>query len=94
VTTFLDDHPGGADVILEVAGQVADEFFEDIGHSKEARGELKKHFIGDFKIDAATRAMMEAAAEAKANPQQGGSSMILILLVALIAAYVAYTRMS
>jgi cytochrome b involved in lipid metabolism len=93
-TKFLEHHPGGADVMLEVAGQVADEFFEDIGHSNDARKELKKHFIGDFKMDAAVLAKMEVAVEAKAKPEEGGNSMILIILVALIAAYVTYTRMS
>jgi cytochrome b involved in lipid metabolism len=94
VTKFLDHHPGGAEVILEVAGTVADEFFEDIGHSNDAREEMKKHLIGDFKMDAATLAKMEAAAESKAKAKEGGgSNMSLIFLVALIATYVAYTRM-
>ena len=92
VTKYLDDHPGGAEVMLDVAGQNADEFFEDIGHSKEAREELKKHLIGTFKIDAATLAKMKEEAEKK-KAQQGSSSMMMVILVALIAAYVAYTKM-
>jgi hypothetical protein len=48
VTKYLDDHPGGAEVMLDVAGQHADEFFEDIGHSREAREELKKYLIGSY----------------------------------------------
>jgi cytochrome b involved in lipid metabolism len=93
VTKYLDDHPGGAEVMLDVAGQDCDEFFEDIGHSKEARKELAAHLIGDFKIDATTLAKMQAEAEAKAK-QGGGSSMMMIVLVALIAAFVAYTQLS
>ena len=92
VTKYLDDHPGGAEVMLDVAGQNADEFFEDIGHSKEAREELKKHLIGTFKIDAATLAKMKEEAEKK-KAQQGSSSMMMVILVAPIAAYVAYTKM-
>jgi cytochrome b involved in lipid metabolism len=90
VTKYLDDHPGGAEVMLDVAGQDADEFFEDIGHSKEARQELKKYYIGDFKIDEETLAKMKAAAEAK--QKQSGSSMglVLVVLVALLAAGFAY----
>ena len=91
----MDHHPGGGEIIIEVAGTVADEFFEDIGHSKDAREEMAKYLIGDFKMDAAARAEMDAAAEIKAKAKEGGgNSMILILLVALIAAYVAYTQMS
>lgn len=93
MTKYLDDHPGGAEVMLDVAGQDCDEFFEDIGHSKEARRELKDHLIGDFKVDPATMAKLQAEAEAKAK-QGGGSTMMVVVLVALIAAFVAYTKMS
>lgn len=92
ITKYLDDHPGGAEVMLDVAGQNADEFFEDIGHSKEARNELKKYLIGSFKIDEATLAKMKAEAERKKS-QQGSNSTLMILVVALIAIYVAYTKM-
>ena len=37
VSGYLDDHPGGAEVMLDVAGKDADSMFEDIGHSKGAR---------------------------------------------------------
>lgn len=50
VSTYLDDHPGGAEVMLDVGGQDADEFFEDIGHSNDAREELTKHLIGTLKL--------------------------------------------
>lgn len=70
--------------MLDVAGQNADEFFEDIGHSKEAREELKKYYIGDFKLDENALAAMRAAAEAKKN-EGSGKGLILVLLVAIIA---------
>mmetsp|Transcript_14552 Transcript_14552/g.23653 ORF Transcript_14552/g.23653 Transcript_14552/m.23653 type:complete len:135 (+) Transcript_14552:101-505(+) len=93
VTKYLDDHPGGAEVMLDVAGQNADEFFEDIGHSKEARNELAKYLIGNYKLTEEELAKMKADAEKKAA-QGGSSSMILIVVVALIAIYVAYTQMN
>ncbi|KAI4203354.1 MAG: hypothetical protein LQ350_001875 [Teloschistes chrysophthalmus] len=36
-TKFIDEHPGGEEVLLDVGGQDATEAFEDVGHSDEAR---------------------------------------------------------
>jgi cytochrome b5 len=48
VTDYLDEHPGGAEVLMEFAGADADEMFEDIGHSHNARETLKKYCIGSL----------------------------------------------
>lgn len=83
VTKYLDDHPGGAEVMLDVSGQNADEFFEDIGHSGEARTELKKYLIGTYKM---SEEEIEAARlEAEKRSQQGGGSSLIVILIALIA---------
>ncbi|KAI1706399.1 cytochrome b5-like heme/Steroid binding domain-containing protein [Ditylenchus destructor] len=44
VTQFLDEHPGGCEVLLEKAGEDRTEAFEDIGHSTDAR-EMKEQFL-------------------------------------------------
>lgn len=36
VTKFLSEHPGGEEVLLNLAGQDATQCFNDIGHSDEA----------------------------------------------------------
>ncbi|XP_045817245.1 cytochrome b5 [Trifolium pratense] len=48
VTKYLDDHPGGDDVILEATGRDATEDFEDAGHSKSARELMEQYYIGEF----------------------------------------------
>ncbi|CAJ0587842.1 unnamed protein product, partial [Mesorhabditis spiculigera] len=48
VTLFLDEHPGGRDVLMEQAGQDATEAFEDIGHSGDAKEMLNDYYIGDL----------------------------------------------
>ncbi|XP_054934993.1 cytochrome b5 type B isoform X2 [Physeter macrocephalus] len=47
VTRFLNEHPGGEEVLLEQAGGDATESFEDVGHSSDAREMLKQYYIGD-----------------------------------------------
>ena len=43
VTKYLDDHPGGSEIIVEYAGKDATDMFEDIGHSSEVY--LSNHFF-------------------------------------------------
>ncbi|CAL9164028.1 cytochrome b5 [Musa acuminata AAA Group] len=52
VTQFMDEHPGGDDVLLTASGKDATNDFEDIGHSNAAREMMDKYYIG--KIDAST----------------------------------------
>ncbi|CAG8475217.1 6509_t:CDS:2 [Ambispora gerdemannii] len=49
VTKFIDEHPGGEEVILEEAGKDATGAFDDVGHSDEAHEILKGFYIGDLK---------------------------------------------
>ncbi|KAL4901100.1 hypothetical protein BDW74DRAFT_170450 [Aspergillus multicolor] len=48
VTKYLEDHPGGSAVLIEVAGADATEAFEEVGHSDEAREQLEPFYIGDL----------------------------------------------
>jgi cytochrome-b5 reductase len=48
ITKYLEDHPGGSAILIDVAGTDATEAFEDTGHSDEAREELEKYHIGDL----------------------------------------------
>ncbi|KAL7733558.1 hypothetical protein ACLKA6_005027 [Drosophila palustris] len=52
VTGFLKDHPGGAELILEVAGKDATKAFNGAGHSSDAVNDLKKYKIGEVAINA------------------------------------------
>lgn len=50
VTKYVDEHPGGVDVIVESAGKDADDLFEATGHSNTARKDLAKYLIGSLKV--------------------------------------------
>ncbi|XP_023344299.1 cytochrome b5 [Eurytemora carolleeae] len=51
ITQFLDEHPGGEEILLENAGTNASESFEDVGHSSDAREMLSEYYIGDIHED-------------------------------------------
>merc|ERR1712216_883133 len=48
VTPFMDDHPGGGEIMLSAAGKVGTQDFEDVGHSPHARELLKKYSLDEF----------------------------------------------
>lgn len=45
---FRLQHPGGPEVLEEVAGKDATKDFDDIGHSKDAIEQMKQYCIGDI----------------------------------------------
>ncbi|TKR81332.1 hypothetical protein L596_015215 [Steinernema carpocapsae] len=51
VTKFLMEHPGGDEVIAELAGQDATDGFNDVGHSSDARDMAKEYLIGRLPED-------------------------------------------
>ncbi|KAJ3708781.1 hypothetical protein LUZ61_012486 [Rhynchospora tenuis] len=52
VTKFLEDHPGGDDVLISSTGKDATDDFEDVGHSTTARAMMDEYYVGD--IDTST----------------------------------------
>ncbi|PYH35108.1 putative cytochrome b5 reductase [Aspergillus neoniger CBS 115656] len=49
VTSYVKDHPGGADLLIDVAGQDATAAYEDVGHSEDANEILESFLIGTLK---------------------------------------------
>jgi cytochrome b involved in lipid metabolism len=45
-----DNHPGGGQLLVDVAGMDCTEEFDDVGHSEDAETELAKLYIGDIKV--------------------------------------------
>ncbi|KAH7346359.1 cytochrome b5 reductase-like protein [Rhexocercosporidium sp. MPI-PUGE-AT-0058] len=46
VSKYLEDHPGGADALIEVAGKDSTVAFEDVGHSTIARETMESLLVG------------------------------------------------
>ncbi|XP_020574904.1 cytochrome b5-like [Phalaenopsis equestris] len=50
VAKFLEDHPGGDEVLLAVTGKDATEDFEDVGHSTTARATMHEYYVGEIDV--------------------------------------------
>lgn len=48
VTKFMDEHPGGEEVLLEQGGKDASEIFEDVSHSADAKDMMKNYLVGEL----------------------------------------------
>ncbi|KAM0934631.1 putative cytochrome b5-like heme/steroid binding domain, cytochrome b5, heme-binding protein [Dioscorea sansibarensis] len=80
VTPFMDDHPGGDEVLLAATGKDASNDFEDVGHSDSAREMMHKYYIGE--INAATVPKKRAYVppqQAAYNPDKTSDFVIKIL---------------
>ncbi|CAF9909774.1 MAG: hypothetical protein ALECFALPRED_005994 [Alectoria fallacina] len=95
-TKFIDEHPGGEEVLLDVGGQDATEPFEDVGHSDEAREILDGLLVGKLKRmpgDPAPSAATQAASASTASKSDSagmGVGLYALVLVGGIAAFGAY----
>lgn len=98
VTEFLDEHPGGYDIILNTTGRDATEDFEEIGHSNAAREMLDKYVIGDFEGGSAQSNIVQEKVDTSSANQTADTEpsalvttlkALLPLVIILIAAYFA-----
>ncbi|TGZ47765.1 cytochrome b5 isoform X2 [Temnothorax longispinosus] len=48
VTDYMQQHPGGPELLEEYAGKDATSGFDDFGHSSDAKKMLKKYLIGEL----------------------------------------------
>ncbi|EJD53537.1 cytochrome b5 [Auricularia subglabra TFB-10046 SS5] len=95
VSKFLDEHPGGDEVILAEAGKDATEAFEDVGHSDEARSLLAGMLVGTFDGGEANASSSGSRCDTRfallpRAPLTHGPSISYILPLAALGAYFAY----
>ncbi|KAI9286637.1 cytochrome b5-like heme/steroid binding domain-containing protein [Umbelopsis sp. AD052] len=92
VTSFIEEHPGGEEVLLDEAGKDATEAFEDIGHSDEAREILENYYVAD--LDEASKKDIKktpiARAPAVTESSSTGSALRVVIPVLAVIGYLAY----
>lgn len=87
VTNFLDQHPGGDEVILECAGTDCTQPFDEIGHSDQAIEMLDDMYVGEGNPEELTVIAHKSSAT---GTSAGGNSTLPFLLVCTVVAVVAY----
>jgi cytochrome b involved in lipid metabolism len=93
-SSFVDEHPGGEEVLLDVGGQDATEAFEDVGHSDEAREILEGLIVGKLKRQEGDPKPKTYAPgtqpTTKADGASAGVGLYAIILIGGVLAFGAY----
>ena len=87
VTAFLDEHPGGYDIVVAASGKDGTEDYEEIGHSTTATEMLADYYIGEYEGGDAHPVAETKAAKGEKKGGSGGivKALLLPLLIVLIA---------
>jgi len=80
-SSFVDEHPGGEEVLLDVGGQDATEAFEDVGHSDEAREILDGLLVGSLKRQPGDPKPKSYESSSAASADAGGMGVGLYALI-------------
>ncbi|KAG0169911.1 Cytochrome b5 [Apophysomyces sp. BC1034] len=86
ITPFIDEHPGGEEVLFDEGARDATGPFEDVGHSEDARELLVKYYLGDVDPSSKPVALPQqdaahSGAEPKGNPLRIIVPLVFLLLV-------------
>merc|ERR1719189_2175897 len=92
ITKFLDEHPGGEEILIENAGTDSTESFEDVGHSSDAREMLEAYYVGELHEEDKTGSTDKGAkswtsSQATIEEESTWSSWFVALILALLASF-------
>ncbi|CAN6822770.1 unnamed protein product [Brassica oleracea] len=97
ISSFIDEHPGGDNVLLAVTGKDASTDFDDVNHSNEAKETMKKYCIGD--VDKSTVPVTakyippwEKESTAETTKEETGNKMLVYLIPLLILGVAFFLR--
>ncbi|EFN71620.1 Cytochrome b5 [Camponotus floridanus] len=96
VHSFLNEHPGGEEILLDHKGTDASENFDDVGHSNDAMELMKKYQVGEV-VESERKNQSPkqgwVAGYTKTGEKKSGSSVPFYLLIgglALLVAIISY----
>lgn len=88
VTGFVDEHPGGLDTLLQVAGADGSDDFKGVGHSDSAKAQLKKFAIGKLSAEEAAAAVAKKAGSASAAGSSNAAIAFVVVLLSIVLYFV------
>ncbi|XP_078047183.1 cytochrome b5 [Augochlora pura] len=95
VTSFLNEHPGGEEILLEHSGKDGSEDFDDVGHSKDAFDLMNKYLVGELvESEKSNKSPKTGWASGYGNPNQkkddDGMNPLALGAVVVIFAVILY----
>jgi cytochrome b involved in lipid metabolism len=93
ITPFLNEHPGGPDVVVTVSGRDCTQEFEDVGHTDSARVIGDKYVVGVLEgahLLARTRIPTNAEVQAAAQSTSKVDTMTVATGAGIIVAIAAF----
>lgn len=90
MTKFLDEHPGGYDIVVAASGKDGTEDFEEIGHSSTAKEMLADYYIGEYEGGDAHVQTPVKSSESRHSGGSGGIMKALLPLLVILIAIVLY----
>ncbi|GAB5587895.1 hypothetical protein Unana1_02795 [Umbelopsis nana] len=91
ISEFVDEHPGGEEVLLDEGAKDATEAFEDVGHSDEARELLEKYYVGDLDASSAPVKPVKAnATKASTSGATQGNPLRVIVPLLILGGWIYF----
>ncbi|SCU81639.1 LAFA_0C06304g1_1 [Lachancea sp. 'fantastica'] len=87
-TKFMDEHPGGEEVLLDLGGQDATGPFADIGHSDDAVKMLADLYVGD--LDTESEPVFKKEAEPASATTGGEGNGVFVIAILVVVAAIVY----